>query len=122
MIYNDGVALDTNMRVVICPRCRNEEFSERVWHCRICGLHLYNECEGDHGFNGSGDQHNNPGNARFCEICGTKTRFFVEGLLKAWDDLPRDKDGNIITTPFAPPAQEIGIPFDSTDDDDELPF
>jgi len=109
MKYNDGVALDANMRATICPQCQNEEFSEQAYHCRICGQILYNECEGGRDYNGNDYTHNNPGNARFCEQCGTKTRFLREGLLKPWNELPKDENGVVIITPF-----ETAMPFVSS--------
>lgn len=83
MKYNDGVQMNDNMRVVICPKCRNEEYGDDAKYCRICGQMLFNECRGGD-YNGGAYEHRNPGNARFCELCGAETRFFQDGLLKPW--------------------------------------
>ena len=56
MIYDDGVQVDENMRVVECPRCENEVFSTKAGHCKICGLSLYNVCEGEPEFDSNGYQ------------------------------------------------------------------
>jgi Zn-dependent peptidase ImmA (M78 family)/ribosomal protein L37E len=87
MLYEDGVDFDeSTMKVKICPRCGNEEFSENAEFCRICGTNLYNDCEGIHtqdfnGYEEVGEIHHNPSNARYCETCGAKTRFFIDGIL-----------------------------------------
>lgn len=87
MFYNDGVEIDENVRVILCPKCKNEEFSVKADFCRICGTGLYNKCEGEwDSYNNCFDQHNNPGNARFCEICGKPTLFFKQGFLKKWEE------------------------------------
>ena len=93
MKYGDGVNYDhkTN-RVKICPKCFNTEFSENAAYCRICGTHLYNLCIGDPATDGYPDdpervnQHANPSNARYCEICGKPTEFFVKGILPKYED------------------------------------
>lgn len=88
MKYTDGVKYDPKTdRVKICPRCANEEFSAAAKFCRICGTDLYNYCIGDplnEGFDNDPDrinQHPNPSNARYCEVCGKPTEYFVKGLL-----------------------------------------
>ena len=92
MNYKEGYRLADTMRVQLCPRCENEQFSSEAKHCRICGAHLYNRCEGQpeidfHGnHTGELEHHNNPGNARYCETCGTKTYFYEEGFLVSWEE------------------------------------
>lgn len=56
MIYDDGVQVDENMRVVEFPRCENEVLSTNAGHCKICGLSLYNVCEGEPEFDSNGYQ------------------------------------------------------------------
>ena len=102
MIYRDGYETDENMRFTKCPRCGNEEYSEKAAYCRICGFQAYNECEGyydnDHE---EYVNHRNYGNARFCEFCGQPTILFKEKLLRHYTD----------------------VQFDQTaQDDEELPF
>jgi hypothetical protein len=89
MIYDDGVELNEDMRVIECPRCENEEFSQDAGYCKICGLRAYNYCEGEPEYDLSGYQtdtiyHKNPSNARYCETCGQPTNFFKEGILQPW--------------------------------------
>lgn len=87
MQYNDGVEYDEQtLRVKRCPVCNNDEFRDEAEFCRICGTNLYNKCEGEveqDGYNGIyyTNQHPNPSNARFCEICGKPTYFFSEKIL-----------------------------------------
>lgn len=86
--YNDGVPFDENtMRIEQCPRCHNRVFSKNAQFCRICGLNLYNMCDGgvedERGevWYSEERQHPNPSNARFCETCGRPTYFFNNNIL-----------------------------------------
>lgn len=87
MEYNDGVEFDKETcRVLKCPKCENEEFSDAADFCRICGTNLYNLCLGDAQENQWGDQyrenqHKNPSNARYCETCGKETIYFTSDIL-----------------------------------------
>ena len=90
MIYDDGVKIDDDMRVEICPRCGNEVYSSKAEYCKICGLRLYNYCLGETIVDPNGNNpdyveyHKNDSDARYCEKCGMPTTFFEEGLLKDW--------------------------------------
>lgn len=118
MIYNDGVKTDGKLRVVECPRCHNEQFGEADQFCIICGMRLYNLCLGEPEYDnfgnyaGSGEQHINPSNARFCAICGTKTTFFEEGLLVPYDKFESSGEKSTVKEFLSTDA----------DSDDELPF
>ena len=93
MKYTDGIAYDKEtMRVLICPKCGNEEFGENAEYCRICGMDLYNRCEGEPVFDPQNgrliryeERHKNPSNARYCEVCGKPTLFLKLDLLKDFD-------------------------------------
>ena len=91
MIYDDGVKTDENLRVLECLNCHNTQIAEWDKYCIICGTSLYNLCVGEPildnfgNYDGPGEQHINPSNARFCAICGAKTIFFDKGLLKSFD-------------------------------------
>ena len=87
MIYDDGVEMNGDMTITICPRCENEQFSDDADFCRICGLSTRNTCEGywDE-YKDYPVEHANPSNARFCETCGKRTTFFNEELLKPWHE------------------------------------
>lgn len=132
MIYDDGVQVDGNMRVVGCPRCENEVFNTNAGHCKICGLSLYNSCEGEPEFDYNRNQidtiyHQNPGDARFCEFCGRPTTFNKAGILKPWDiviekaiNFSQTTHSNVVPIdPFANQQQTTQtIPIC----DDDLPF
>ncbi len=88
VLYDDGVPYgEETMRVNICPRCHNEQFSPRATFCRICGLDLYNRCDGmeedswGNWYPNENAMHPNPSNARYCETCGRPTLFFNEKIL-----------------------------------------
>ena len=90
MRYTDGVAYNHDtMQVLICPRCNNEEFGPNAKFCRICGMDLFNRCEGElvssFGNEEYANQHPNPSNARFCEACGKPTSFYFANLLVDYD-------------------------------------
>lgn len=89
MYYNDGIPLnENNNRVIKCPICDNEEYSVTASFCKICGTELLNQCEGSYEDNPDAPwdkiftKHINPGNARYCEICGKPTYFYKKGILK----------------------------------------
>ena len=71
-------------RVIFCPVCGNEEYSDGARYCRICGLPAYNYCGNTDDFVDC--SHVNAPNARFCEKCGSKTAFFIKGILQKWQD------------------------------------
>lgn len=85
MIY-DGIELDKNKRVLVCPICNSEQIGTNDEFCKICGTRLYNFCLN---FNSEGLDYCNSGekldgNARFCPYCGNKTYFLQENILKPW--------------------------------------
>lgn len=108
--YEDGVKLDENMRVMKCPRCDNEGFTDNANFCKICGTKLYNHCLGEEirDYNGNYEEtiyHANPSNARFCETCGNITEFFKEKFLNSWEEYQKELN------------DMLGIP-----NDDDIPF
>ena len=113
MIYDDGVKMDDEMRVEICPGCGNEVMSTHSEYCKICGLSLYNYCLGETISDPSGsypdriEYHKNDSDARYCEKCGQPTNYFEEGLLKSWEDAK-----NLIELNEAEAAEDnFEIPF-----------
>lgn len=132
MIYNDGVATDSSMRVIQCPRCENEAFSAQAGFCKICGLTLFNQCDGAPVLDNFGNQHDivyhhNPADARFCETCGNQTEYFKNGVLKAWDVIreqafsQQQYHSNVVQIdPFQTQQQVVQQPIPVSDDD--LPF
>lgn len=107
--YNDGVDYDPQtMRVKICPRCGNTQFSENAYYCRICGTDLYNYCDGSAGEG----QHVNPSNARFCETCGAPT-YFGKNILPSYKNY---KEPDIQALPESDSAEDtpwMRIPEDN---------
>lgn len=75
VLYNDGIETNENKRVIKCPVCENEVFTEGLYYCKICGIERYNYCS--HPDCGQP----NDGNARYCRYCGSKTVYFERGLL-----------------------------------------
>lgn len=122
MKYTDGVEYDSEtMKIKKCPLCGNEEFSNNSFYCRICGTDLFNNCIGDedtdmNGFPVIYNQHANPSNARFCEVCGKETMFFRKGILRSYQKYQEDEEEEAqIDAMMA--AQYQGDP-----DADDIPF
>ncbi len=149
--YNDGVPYDeSTMRVRQCPRCHNSDFSENAQYCRICGMDLYNRCDGmeqdsyGNWYENENAHHCNPSNARYCETCGRPTFFYEQKILCDYAKFkPEAEDGgddgdadggiipphlkNVFAEIAAAPEAEGYIPEQDsaefvTVDDDELPF
>lgn len=124
--YQDGVDYDKDtLKIKICPRCKNEEFSDKAQYCRICSTSLYNYCEGEaeEDFNGNYtgnfiNQHANPSNARYCEICGKPTMFFNDKILPDYKNyIEPDEIGDELGFDEVAPSLS-----NNTYDDDEIPF
>lgn len=132
MKYTDGVEYDEDtLKIKICPTCGNEEFSDNSSFCRICGTDLFNNCIGEEDADINGyitiyNQHANPSNARFCEICGKETLFYRKGILKSYQEYQQEKEAEEQVEAFlasqaqAAPEQE-SKPF-FPDFNNELPF
>lgn len=95
MIFAEGFPMDDQQRVKVCPYCGNRKFSKKSTVCIACGHSRLNLCLGK-----DGQWHTNVGNARYCEICGEKTQFFEDGLLKAWDNEESASGGRREDLPF----------------------
>ena len=76
IFYNDGIETDKNKRVLQCPVCENEIFTNGLHFCKICATPRYNYC------NYSNCEQINDGNARYCRSCGSATVYFSMGLLE----------------------------------------
>ena len=77
-----------------CPRCGNKEILPDANYCIICGLPLNNLCLG-------ATTHSNPRYAKYCMVCGIKTKMGNDGveikevtekLMKYEDGVPYDSD------------------------------
>ena len=75
-----AVPADETGRVLTCPLCGNEEFSENARFCRVCGTPAVNACTA--GFNACG-RACGPG-ASCCAACGSETEYARRGLLPEW--------------------------------------
>lgn len=128
MKYTDGVDYDVNsMRVKICPRCQNEEFSEKAEFCRICGTDLFNRCEGEPDYHPLNDelmgyinQHVNPSNARFCETCGKPTIYFKNNILVDYEKYQLTE--STMNAEIAMIEDELNFATSSQDEEEEMPF
>ena len=79
-----------------CPICENENLQNN--YCSICGVYIINECSGKHDVvyeNNYVEEEARPpcdkklsGADRFCSMCGAKSSFLINGLLKKWEDEP----------------------------------
>ncbi|MCJ1648640.1 ImmA/IrrE family metallo-endopeptidase [Lactiplantibacillus plantarum] len=94
------IVVDDDSKVVSCPVCQNEEIDGGDF-CKICGTYLTNRCTGIpyndmhdpfHAFSASqlissdGCGTLLQGNARFCTSCGCVSTFYIQDLLKDWND------------------------------------
>ena len=113
MIYTP-LEQDANGRVLVCPKCHNEQPYSEGEYCIICGSVLVNRCANTdmHDDDGSwytspacGNNVALPGNARYCPYCGNETTYLQNKFLA-----PHDKP-----QPTSHPAFEL-------DTDGELPF
>lgn len=87
-----GVALNENMRVKVCPVCKNEEHVSDAEFCMICGKPVINQCTFALQVDVPIEYHQCthleplPGNARYCPYCGSESTFLENGLLSPWDE------------------------------------
>lgn len=104
------VSTDAHGRFNQCPRCGNFDFSPKASYCKMCGLHLYNNCSNNRDYNNYDDYCGvlNPGDARYCEQCGQETTLLRLGLLKTWQELLKS-DSTVA----------VGIDFESTSESSE---
>lgn len=93
--YSDGIRLDRNGEACACPSCNSSEVSF-TGNCSICNTMLYNYCGKNLYLDKGSCTHTNPGNARYCEKCGSETYFYSIGLLKPWEEARKDLVTNMI--------------------------
>ncbi|WP_250277250.1 ImmA/IrrE family metallo-endopeptidase [[Clostridium] colinum] len=83
MEVQNNIMQYSNYEYVKCDNCDNENIIENSNFCHICGIDLRNLCMND-------DCKNNnislSYNARFCNLCGSKSTFFENGKLNDWSD------------------------------------
>lgn len=86
--YFDGIKLDNNGEACICPVCNNSDISF-TGRCTKCSTPLLNFCSSVYMDKGK-CAHTNPGNARYCEMCGSESCFYSLGLLKPWEEARKE--------------------------------
>ena len=79
-----GVKKIKYSELTICPVCESEIAGVASGNCKTCGTPLFNICCSN-GFL-SNCNHNNPSNARFCEVCGNPTIYWKRKLLLHWKE------------------------------------
>lgn len=119
MIYEEKVQIDKNSKAVRCPICDNEEILDNGEFCHICGTYLVNHCDKRYWNNGSyndGDEPCGkllPANARYCPVCGNRSTFLNDNILKEWNH----KENN--PSAYMSPGHFMDLPDGI---DEELPF
>lgn len=91
MIYS-GAELKESGQAKECLQCKNEEHLADAEFCMICGKPVINRCTSAIDQSVSSEcwqcSHNEPlpGNARYYPYCGSKTTFYEQGVLFAYND------------------------------------
>lgn len=81
--YPKAFQMDRYKRVLQCPLCNSEHISGDK--CNVCSTYIFNYCMGFLNRTG-GCSYSNPGNSRYCEMCGQETYFYKRGLLSSWSE------------------------------------
>lgn len=81
--YPETFQMDQYKRVLQCPLCNSKQISGDK--CCICGTYIFNYCSDLLSGNGN-CTYSNPGNSRYCEMCGKETYFYKRGLLDPWNE------------------------------------
>lgn len=82
--YPEVIKLDKYKNVIECPSCKSSGRHTNGDRCKVCGTYVFNYCS-DYLNKSTDDCTNaNPGNSRFCEMCGKPTYFSLKGFLGPW--------------------------------------
>ena len=81
VVYPAMIPQDRYKRALACPKCGTALEHNKSERCSICGTYVFNYCSGYFEPGGDGCAHANPGNARYCEMCGRKTYYHRESFL-----------------------------------------
>ena len=73
--YPEDIPTDRYKRVTVCPNCQSD-CCHVTGDCCPCGTSIFNLCPEC--------RYANPGNARYCEICGHSTVYYQKGFIKPW--------------------------------------
>lgn len=88
----DFINLNDLNKAIICPTCENENTNIEGEYCQICGSHIKNLC----GFCGE----ELSGDARFCNHCGSISKFFENGYLADWKIAQQDINDELTIDEF----------------------
>ncbi len=87
VVYPVGIPQDRYKRALACPKCGTALDRNETERCSICGTYVFNYCTGYFEPGGSECSYANPGNARYCEMCGRPTCYLAEKYLAEWDGM-----------------------------------
>ena len=82
--YGPKIPQDRYKRADRCPICDTDLQKVPGDACPLCRLCIFNDCSSY--YEGDPCGHINPGNHRYCEVCGKPTYYFVKKVLRAWDE------------------------------------
>lgn len=90
--YPDLIRLDRYKRALACPLCGMDLRDNKGERCSLCGTLIFNFCisylrDGSCSFA-------NPGNARFCEMCGRPSYYYEKGYIGPWQEASRNGISN----------------------------
>ncbi len=103
MIYPKMKVYENN-KLCKCPICNNEETDLKGDYCQICGTYLINHCSD---LPNCGEILST--NARYCPLCGTKSSFLLNDILKPWDNNIETTENSFKDVPYG--VEDEGLPF-----------
>jgi len=69
-----------------CVKCNFKDFNEDSEFCPQCGTYLFNHCSNDMCKCNNGFEAILPNSYRYCDVCGSKTTYFEEGLIPDFEE------------------------------------
>jgi len=81
--YPDVTPMDRYKRALVCPRC-GKVIDTNSDNCPVCKTLLINYCSSYFSDKANDCSFANPGNARFCEMCGKPTYYLDQRVLSEW--------------------------------------
>lgn len=104
-----------NGKVKICPVCENEETDIDGEFCQICNTLLINKCD-DRDTENYSDSWQPcgqilPTNARYCPKCGTRSTFFNDKIINAWNSKVSTFSYGDSMMNIPDGVEEEGLPF-----------
>lgn len=102
---------DLDMKLLECIQCKNEEIPSDGKFCHICGAPTVNKCTNtndNYSFdNASYCGETLPPNARYCPYCGSRSSFYVAGILPDWSTEQQTIQEAFMSIPEASPDEEL---------------